>query len=173
MLKPVLKLFFICLLGVGGYKAWLELAPPETQIRWVLKNAADGFNRMNKADCLAGFATEYRDSTEVDNYTGVIEVSRSLLGNGLSYMFMNRLEPGTKAFLYKVEAVPGTMNITLDSEVAAKVQFRLDMFVKEGHKWTLVWGLDVKANLRKNATKNWVITRSTHRTVSGHAPFPR
>jgi len=173
MLKPLVKLFIICLLGVGGYKAWLELAPAETQIRWVLENAADGFNNMNKADCLAAFAPEYRDSTEVDDYVGVVEVSRSLLGNGLTYMFMNKLEPGTKTFIYKAEAVSGTMNITLDSEVAAKVQFRLDMFVKEGHKWTLVWGLDVKASLRKDETKHWIITRSTHRTVSGHPPFPR
>ncbi len=88
----------------------------------------------------------------------------------MTYVFQNRVDQDTGAFIYKVEPVMPTMSITVKSEIYVLAQFRIELLVKMGHRWTPIWGAGVKAKLR-NERNGWVIAESTLRTVMGQLPW--
>ena len=169
MFKQLVFFFCLSLIAMGGYKLYLGLAPTETKVEWLFQSAAEAFNSMNKDECLAAFSEDYRDtsqSTDYDDHT----IDKKLLGKALTYVFQNRLDQDTGVFIYKVEPVMPTMSITVKSEIYVLAQFRIELLVKMGHRWTAIWGAGVKAKLR-NERNGWVIAESTLRTVMGQLPW--
>ena len=169
MFKQLLFFFCLALIVLGGYKLYLGLAPAETKIEWAIQSAAEAFNTMSSAECLAVFADDYRDtsqSTDYDDHT----IDKKLLGKALTYVFQNRLDPDTGVFIYKVRPVMPTMTITVKSEIYVLARFRIELLLKMGHRWTPIWGADIKAKLR-NEPNGWVISESALRTVLGRRPW--
>jgi len=164
-------LFFFCagLLALGAYKVYEEMAPAEARIEWVLEDTVEAFNTMEKENCLAAFADDYTDTSQSSGFDDRT-INKRLLDSALSHMFQNRIDGDTGTLLYKAKPVMPTLNIVVESESKAKAQLRIELYVKEGHKWTLVWSIDLTVNLRNNS-KGWVITRSSMRTLVGIRPW--
>ncbi len=169
MFKQLLFFFCLGLIVLGGYKLYLGLAPAETKVKWVIQSAAEAFNTRNKDECLAAFADDYRDtsqSTYYDDHT----IDKKLLGKAMTYVFQNRVDQDTGAFMYKVEPVMPTMSVIVKSEIYVVAQFRIEVLLKMGHRWSAIWGADVKVKFR-NERGGWVIAESALRTVMGHLPW--
>ena len=169
MFKQFVFFFCLALIAMGGYKLYLGLAPAETKVEWLIQSAAEAFNSMNKDECLAAFSDDYRDtsqSTDYDDHT----IDKKLLGKALTYAFQNRLDSDTGVFIYKMRPLMPTMTITVKSEIYVLARFRIELLLKMGHRWTPIWGADIKAKLR-NERDGWVISASAFRTVLGQLPW--
>ena len=169
MLKQFLFFFCLALVVLGSYKLYVKLAPTESRVEWVVESVAEAFNTMRKDDLLALFAHEYKDtsqSTHYDDYT----IDKKRLENVLTFIYQERLDQDSGAFLYKLDPVSGTMSVTPKSNTEALAQFRIELLLKMGHRWTAIWGASVKASFRKGR-HGWVIVATAHRTVMGAQPW--
>jgi tetratricopeptide (TPR) repeat protein len=156
---------------VGAYKVYVEMAPAEARIQWILEDTVEAFNTMEKEDCLAAFADDYTDTSQSGGFDDRT-INKRLLDSALSHMFQTCIDGDTGTLLYRAKPVMPTLNIVVEpeSKMKAKAQLRIELYVKEGHKWTLVWSIDLTVNLRNNS-KGWVITRSSMRTLRGIRPW--
>ncbi|MHC4853147.1 MAG: hypothetical protein ACYTF5_14130 [Planctomycetota bacterium] len=164
-------LFFFCagLLALGAYKLYVEMAPAEARIQWVLEDAVEAFNTMEKEDCLSAFADDYTDTSQSGGFDDRT-INKRLLDSALGHMFLNRIDGDTGALLYRVKPVMPTLTVTVESEFKAKAQLRMELYLKMGHTWTLVWSIDLTVYLRSDR-RGWLIERSSIRTLMGNRPW--
>ena len=166
-------LFFFCagLLALGAYKVYVEMAPAEDRIQWILEDVVEAFNTMEKDKCLAAFADDYTDTSQSGGFDDRT-IDKRLLDSGLSHMFLNQIDRGTGTFLYRAKPIMPTLTIVVEPESKAKAraQLRMELYVKMGHTWTLVWSIDLTVDFRNNS-KGWAITRSNMRTLVGSRPW--
>ena len=169
MFKQFVFFFCLGLVVLGSYKLYVKLAPTEAKVEWVIESVAEAFNTSNKEDFLARFADDYKDtsqSTDYDDHT----IDKKLLDETLTSIFENRLDQDSGTFLYKLDPVMGTMSVIPKSKTEAVAQFRIEVLLKMGYRWTAIWGADVKVRLR-SGRKGWVIVQSALRTVMGNQPW--
>jgi len=169
MFKQLVFFFCLAMLVFGGYQAWVTLAPAETQIKWTIEGVTEAFNEGNLDECLQAFTVGYKDTSQSTDYEDHV-IDKPLLGQGLAYLFRNRVEPETGRFLYRAQLVAYTLAIDLESESKATARFRMTLEVKMGHTWSDVWGVDVKLSFTKLG-RQWFISGSSFRTLAGSRPW--
>lgn len=163
MKRPALLLLGTVALAIAAYAGYRMSASDETRIRWLLEDAASSFNNTHLSGCLEAFDKDYKDTT-------MSRVDRAVLANVLRYLFLKRVDPKTKAFLYRVRLPEEDLAIQVGEQgQQAEASFALDLEERHEDQWQSAWQLEVTAQLHK-VEGDWLILRSSHETVMGKPP---
>ncbi|MCZ6598614.1 MAG: hypothetical protein O7B99_13325 [Planctomycetota bacterium] len=153
----------LLLLTWGGCRLYVAVfVSDETKIRWVIEDAAEGFNTGDPSDCVADLAKDWRDEK-----TGL---TRRDLQQVLFATFWSDRDPRTKELLWRVEVPEDLLTITLDEadENRAEVTCTLRFFRKHGESWKLDWAVAIEAEMRDD--DGWKIARTRRMDVEGSQP---
>ncbi|MHC4512769.1 MAG: hypothetical protein ACYTGW_07430 [Planctomycetota bacterium] len=163
MKRPTLVLLGIVVVAIAGYGGYRMLASDETRIRWLLEDTASSFNDTHLGGCLAAFAPDYQDKT-------ISGMGRAELTQALRYVFLRRVDPKTRQFLFRVRIPEQDVTIKVAaSGNTATAQLTLHLEAQRQDTWEPVWELRVTAGLGK-VNGDWRIQRSSHETLSGRIP---
>jgi len=163
MRRPALVLLGIAVVAVAVYGGYRMLASDATRIRWMLDDAASSFNDTHLGGCLAAFAPDYQDKT----FSGM---DRERLAQALRYVFVARVDPKTRRFLFRVR-IPEqdvTIKVAASGKTAA-AEFTLHLEAQQQDTWEPLWELRVTAGLGKT-DGDWRIQESSHETIGGQMP---
>ncbi len=158
-MRVVVGLLVLVLVASGGWIAARHLAPAETKIERRLAAMAEGFNDTRLSPCMAGLAQDYHDTSGAD---------REWIRQGLVASFFRERDPGTKRFRWRVELPREALRIAVDPEAGdrAKASLVARFHEREGTEEHLAWEVRIDAHLEER-DGDWVITRTSHETVSG------
>jgi hypothetical protein len=163
MKRPTLVLLGIVVVAVAGYGGYRMLASDETRIRWLLEDAASSFNDTHLGGCLTAFAPDYQDKT----FSGM---GRAQLAQALRSVFVARVDPKTRRFLFRVQIPEQDLTIKVAANgKTATAQFTLHLEAQRQDTWKPVWELRVTAGLDK-VSGDWRIQEASHETVGGQMP---
>jgi hypothetical protein len=163
MKRPALLLLGIVAVAIAAYAGYRMSASDETRIRWLLEDAASSFNHTSLSGCLEAFDKDYKDTT-------MRRVDRAVLASVLRYLFLKRIDPKTKAFLWRVRLPEEDLAIQVGEQgQQAEARFALDLEERHQGQWQSAWQLKVTVQLHK-VEGDWLIRRSSHETVMGRPP---
>lgn len=136
---------------VGG-KLRYAFASPETQIRWRLEEMVEGFNTTVLRKLTDGIRKDYRD----EGGYGKTEVA-----DAARYVFLNKVDPKTKAFMLSLELVDEDLSIEVEDteplSAWARVHFRFTE-KKDGTE-RIYWDARFSARM-EDGDNGWQITRT-------------
>ncbi|MEE9127824.1 MAG: hypothetical protein V3U11_11850 [Planctomycetota bacterium] len=163
MIRVMFVLLGLALALVAGYCGYRMLASDETRIRWLLQDAAVSFNNMNLRGCVGAFDQDYREKT---TGLGLLE-----LKNALRVSFLQRVDPKTKAFLYRIRVPEQGISVKVgDNGEQAEAQFTLYLEGRQHGAFETQWQIAVTAELHKADNGDWRIHSSSHETLDGQRP---
>jgi hypothetical protein len=164
MKRPVLALAAVTLASLAVYSGFRMLASDETKIRWLLEDATESFNGTSVSGCVAGFHMDYKDKTDR-------LIDRGTLSQALLYMFMHKRDGKSDRFLYRVDLPAESLTILIeeDGEAVATFDLHLELQEQDDGERREAWRIGATAWLRET-DGDWLIHRSSHRTISGRQP---
>lgn len=154
--KPLLVLVALLVATVALRNLF---ASEETRIRWRIESMMEGFNDTRLAPAMQGIGADWRDRTR--------RVDRTLLADGLRYLFFNEKDPQTKRFPYRVELDRETLAIEFapDDRTRAEVTFEARFEALADGEWTPTWRLRVSTSMHKHENLGWQLQESEHETL--------
>ena len=131
----------------------------EDKIRGLIERAAGGFNDSRMQPCMEAFASEY-----VDESSGF---GKEDLRGVLASAFFQQVDPNTKAFLLRVEAME--VEVVVGEEGEADSTFVLELYEGLEGDRELKWSSRVSGSLRE-LESGWRFVDSSHETIEGTTP---
>lgn len=158
--RLALLLSLAVVLGFGLRALVRALASDETRIRWRVEEMAEGFDATRMNPILAGLAHDF-----VDDGSGA---TKEELRAALAQAFLQRKDPVTKAFPWRVKLREGEPRARVAGGEPRTAEFDTELAFEESHgaEWTPCWRVRVHAELI-DTDDGWKIRRTRVDTLDG------
>lgn len=141
----------------GGRAIAHALASDETEIRWIIADMDDSFDRAKMARCLRSVAQDWahENSPSIDR--------EKLRGALLHALFNERNKE--KRFTLRVDVPATNLVIEIDGdEAVVRAVVKFSRLHKQ--EWEPVWDFELEADFERR-DGDWMIVETTHRDVFG------
>ncbi len=159
MRKFLLAAVALVVLAYAGCRIRYALASDETKIRWLIEDAAEGFNDSHVRDTIGCLADDWHDRTTA--------IHKDTLIQFLQYSYFHDREEKTKRYRYRVEVPDDTITVTVDGDTAT---FRCVGYfdeLKQG-EFQPVWVVTFEGELERG-DDGWEVTISGYQSLEGRA----
>lgn len=167
MRRVLLASIGLSVLVLLAQRAWVALASEETRIRWRVERMERGFNEAQLGACLKGVAEDWHHTDG--------GLSRAELADALRVIFMQEIDPESRAFRCRVRFDRDALTVELDPEregrAALELEARFELL--ERGAWTPTWRARVEAELARDDELGWRAVQSRHETLESDGRLVR
>ena len=159
MRKFLLAAVALVVVAYAGCRIRYALASDETRIRWLIEDAAEGFNDSHVRDTVRPLADDWHDRTTAIHKDTLVQL--------LQYSYFQDREEKSKRYRHRVEVPDDTITVTVDGDIATFRCIAHFEELKQG-EFEPSWVVTFEGELRRGED-GWEVAVSGHQSHEGRA----